>query len=407
MNKFRELYLLFQHVFSASRRYKAKLLYKEWLIGLQSILRSSDSLHDSSLNLLPDAEVDTWYTHETREIDASFYKRGAVVFVEDRILDDGQVHAEHEYTVHRMYGSSSFSNESTHRSIFDRTGERIERLSCVRSGTAPRVPSQRRLPITRTVAGVTANLYGSISSAEGNYCHWFVDAMSRLFLIERFHALDTIDQVLVPPLKHDFQWDTLAYYGFDRSKIVELQPLECLEFENLLATSWPRGRGSFICPGWVIDRYNETLLVRAKGVQSVAGKRIYITRRDAPNRMLLNENEVCSFLKRHGFDIVELTPLDVWQKIAVFRDADIIVSQTGAGLTNLMFCHSNVKVLELVDKRFVYPLYASLAVYGGGSHHAHFFSNESALGRAYAMASKSSINIEELEKSLAAVLSSN
>jgi len=119
--------------------------------------------------------------------------------------------------------------------------------------------------------------------------------------------------------------------------------------------------------------------------------------------MFTNEHEVCDFLENRGFDIVELTPLNLWEKIAVFRDADLIVSQTGAGLTNLMFCHSNVKVLELVDERFVYPMYASLAQYAGGTHHAHFFTNESALGRANAMVVKSSLNIGELEKSLAKI----
>ena len=239
--------------------------------------------------------------------------------------------------------------------------------------------------------------------AEGNYLHWFIDAMSRLFLIERFHSLDEIDHVLVPPLKYDFHWDSLAALGFDRSQIIELRPLECVQFECLLATSWPRGRGSSIGPGWAIDRYHQTLVEKAKETPSIVGKRVYVSRRDAPSRMFSNEDKVCDFLESRGFDIVELTPLNLWQKIAVFRDADLIVSQTGAGLTNLMFCHSNVKVLELVDERFVYPLYASLAVYRGGTHHAHFFANGSASGRTNAMMAKSMLNIAELEKSLAQV----
>jgi len=117
--------------------------------------------------------------------------------------------------------------------------------------------------------------------------------------------------------------------------------------------------------------------------------------------MFLNEDEVCRFLESRGYEIVELTPLNLWKKIAVFRDADYIVSQTGAGLTNLMFCHPNVKVLELVDERFVSPVYASLAVYGGGTHYAHYFSNESSSGRSNPVVAKSFLNIGELAKALA------
>ncbi len=81
--------------------------------------------------------------------------------------------------------------------------------------------------------------------------------------------------------------------------------------------------------------------------------------------MFSNEDQVCSILEIRGFNIAELTPQNLWQKIAFFKDANLIISQTGAGLTNLMFCYSNVKVLELVDEKFVYPLYASLSVVGG------------------------------------------
>ena len=143
---------------------------------------------------------------------------------------------------------------------------------------------------------------------------------------------------------------------------------------------------------------------KAENVQSPVGKRVYISRRDAPSRMFVNEDEVCRFMESCGFDVLELTPLNVWQKIAVFRDADLIVSQTGAGLANLIFCHSDVDVLELVDTRFVYPPYASLAVYRGGTHHVHYFSNESALGRANAIVAKSSMDIRELENTLKEIL---
>ena len=399
MRKLKETRLLLRHVFSTNRRNKAKILVKEWLMGLPLPFKKSNKF---GLDLPPDPAADTWSSQESRAIEAGYFKRGTAALIEDRLLDDGHVHTEHEYTVQQLNGGSTYTNESTHRSVFTRTGERVELLSSAKRLSAGRTsaPSRRRLSVAKTLSGVTANLYGTSASAEGNYFHWFIDTMPRLFLVERFHDLDKIDQILVPPLKYDFHWDSLAAFGFDRSRIVELQPLECVQFDSLLATSSPRGKGSAICPGWIIDRYNEVLLKKAREVKSVAGKRVYISRRDAPSRMFTNENEVCHFLEDRGFDIVELTPLNLWEKIAVFRDADLIVSQTGAGLTNLMFCHPNVKVLELVDEKFVYPLYASLTVYGGGTHHAHFFSNDSALGRANAMVVKSSLNISELEKSL-------
>jgi len=397
MKKFNEIRSVLQHVFSANRRKKVSLLVREWVMGLPQLVKgegTSDRIYSA------DPAPNTWTHRESRAIDPAYLKRETVAVVEDHLLDDGLIHVEHEYSVHKLHGGYAYTNELTHRSIFSQSGERVELLSCTGSGARARAPSKLRIPNSKTVPGVTANLYGTIASAEGNYLHWFADAMSRLFLIERFHSLDSIDQILVPPLKYDFHWDTVAAFGFDRSQVIEHRPLECLQFECLLASSWPRGRGSAIFPGWAIDRYQQTLLDTAKDITSVAGKKVYVSRRDAPTRMFSNELEVCDFLESRGFDIVELTPLNLANKIAVFRDADVIVSQTGAGLTNLMFSKPDVRVLELVDEKFVYPLYASLAVAGGGTHQAHFFSNDTALGRTNAMVAKSSMDINELGKAV-------
>jgi len=397
MKNFKELNSLWQYIFSANRRKKIKILAREWLRSLPGLKNKPGKFAQRSLD---DPSSDNWTTHETRAINVEYFERRTVPLVQDYIADDGLIHCNHEYIVKKLHGASSYTNELTHRSVFTRSGNRVEQLSCLGPGRRAYAPEKRRVPISRSVSGVTANLYGVIATAEGNYLHWFVDAMSRLFMIERYHSLDQIDFVLVPPLKYDFHWDTLEALGFDRSKVIELHPLECIEFECLLASNWPRGRGTDLAPGWVIDRYRETFLKRAESVKSVAGKKVYVSRRDAPTRMFLNEEEVCEVLQGHGFDIVELTPLNVWEKIAVFRDADYIISQTGAGLTNLMFCGANVNVLELVDERFVYPLYASLGTYKGGNHHAHFFSNDSVMGRTNAVVAKSSLDIKEFEQAL-------
>jgi len=390
-----EIKALAKHLFSANRREKVQILAKE---GLLALLPRNDAGTLDLSRLPPDPAVHTWKSEQSRAIDADFYRRATVRQVEDHLVDDSVIVAAHDHELHQLYGATSYTNESTHRTIFDRTGQRIDSLSYRRPNT--RGTARRRLGVARTVSGVTANLYGTKACAEGNYAHWLVDAVARLFMIEQTHRLEDVDYVLVPPLKYDFQWDSLAALGFGRDRVVQLKPLECLQFECLLASSSPRGKGSAICPDWVVDRYHETLFSGAAAVPSLAGKRVYISRRDAPNRKFLNEDEVCEVLSNRGFDIVELSPLDLWSKIAVFRDADCIISQTGAGLTNLMFCQSGAKVVELVDTGFVYPMYASLAAYRGAIHHAHYFSNDSALGRVNTVVAKSSLNVEALTRFL-------
>ena len=395
MENYMEIRILVKRLFSMNRLKKMGILAKERVLGLSFFVAPN-------FNYRKDAPSDplpvTWSDENSRAIAANYFKMDDVEKVEDYVGEDGLIHATYEYVIQELFESSSYTNESTHRSIFDREGNWIEPLSYQRAGA--KAPKKARIPITHSLKGTTVNLYGNVASAEGNYLHWFVDSLARLFLVEQFHSLDEIDHILVPPLKYDFHWDSLAYLGFDKSKVVELKPLEHVRCERMLATSSPRGKGSAICPGWIIDSYRKLYLDKAAEKKSVAGKRVYISRRDAPKRMFTNEHDVCSFMEKQGFDIVELTPLDLLNKIAVFHEADVIVSQSGAGLTNLMFCKPDTEVLELVDKNFVYPLWSSIVAYTGVKHHAHFFSDDAEKMRSNAMTVKTHLDIDKLTSTM-------
>lgn len=380
--------------FSAKVRRKASLMVREkWLTTRLPGSASNSPVAD----LPPDDPVERFSCHQISAMDPDFFERSATVAIEDQ-LKDGAVHATHDYEVHRLYGAKSYTNETTHRSIFDRDGHLIPSLSHTRPGSKA-VDTCRMRP-RQTIKGITANLYGTRNCAEANYVHWLVDALARLFIIERYHDLDSVDQVLVPPLKYDFQHQSLSALGFGKDRIVELHPLDCLEFECLLASSSPRGKGSSICPDWIIERFNTEFSEEVMRARPDAGERVYVSRRDAPSRMFENEQDVCDLMARRGFSVVELTPLDLWEKIAVFKNASHIVSQTGAGLGNLMFCSPGAHVLELVDERFVYPMYASMAIHRGAEHTPHYFVDDSAMARIYAVAAKSTLDISALEAHL-------
>ena len=397
MNKIDIYIKLLRHSFSKNRRNKAKIILKEWILT-RPFLRKSNGKFDKDFS--SESNVDSWSFKESRKIDIDYVKQSHVGMVEDSIEGDGFAHTNINYQIQKLYDASSYTNGSTHRSVFARSGERMTLYSASRLWPGMSVPSKQWLPVNRTVKGVTANLFGNVASGDGNYFHWLVDSLSRIFIIERFYPLDSIDCVLVPPLKYDFHWDSLIALGFEKSQIIEMSPLDCMKFECLVVSSPPRGRNSAIAPGWMIDRFNETIGVKAEQVKSTAGKQVFISRRDAPKRMFENEKEICEFFRNRGFDVVELASLTLYEKIAVFRDAEVIVSQTGAGLTNLMFCQPNVKVLEIVDRNFVHPILASMVNYKRGTHQVHYFNSKSAGGHGGAAIARSTLDIPALAKAL-------
>jgi hypothetical protein len=76
---------------------------------------------------------------------------------------------------------------------------------------------------------------------------------------------------------------------------------------------------------------------------------IYVTRRNAPNRRLLNENELLDGLRAYlpSLELVELESLPFLDQINLFRESRIIIAPHGGGLTNLLFCREGTKIVEI------------------------------------------------------------
>ena len=80
-------------------------------------------------------------------------------------------------------------------------------------------------------------------------------------------------------------------------------------------------------------------------------KNFYIDRSIANNkdlepRRISNEEEVKNYLLKNNFILVKLHEIGFNEQVDLFHNADCIVGLNGAGFGNLVFCESNVKVIE-------------------------------------------------------------
>ena len=76
-------------------------------------------------------------------------------------------------------------------------------------------------------------------------------------------------------------------------------------------------------------------------------KRIYVSRKLAVRRHLSNEDELLPLLKKHKFRKIYLEKLSVSEQVQLFRSASHVIAVHGAGLTNIVFAPSEVKILEI------------------------------------------------------------
>lgn len=101
---------------------------------------------------------------------------------------------------------------------------------------------------------------------------------------------------------------------------------------------------------WLRDRIIEGAddLSLAEGSLDVKlPKKIFINRKDSTkNRGIKNGCEVEALLIEQGFISLSVSDYSVEQQIALFRNADVVVSEHGAALANVIFC-ADCHVLEI------------------------------------------------------------
>jgi len=89
--------------------------------------------------------------------------------------------------------------------------------------------------------------------------------------------------------------------------------------------------------------------------------KIYISRRKAKGRRLLNEEKLYPILEAIGFRVISLEDLTWHEQINLFHNAQEIISPHGAGLANIVFCSNSPKVIELFHSSYVHWCFWKLA----------------------------------------------
>ena len=173
------------------------------------------------------------------------------------------------------------------------------------------------------------------------YFHWLTDALTRLYVVR-----DRLDQVtLLLPWefeRFDFVKSSLAVFGVNNVEFIRRN--EVVECRSLLMPTHTAPSGHF--RDEVIQGVRTMLLASLAGSDD-GGERIYISRRVASRRRIVNEDEITRVLKKSGFEIVRAEELSFEEQVKLFSRARYLVSNHGAGLTNMLFMRDGGSVLEL------------------------------------------------------------
>jgi capsular polysaccharide biosynthesis protein len=221
---------------------------------------------------------------------------------------------------------------------------------------------QRRLRRPERLAGTAALLAASNGD---NYYHWMFDSLPRLKLLEQAgYGVGAIDHFLLKEPPQRFQLQGLEQLGIPPHKLRPLSKRRLLQAERLLVPSMPGPLGE--PTPWICRVLREQFLPR-EPVQ--AQRKIYVSRRHAQGRKIVNEDELLPMLAEHGYDVVFAERLSFREQVDLFASATRVIAPHGAGMSNIVFAPRGAKVLELCSPLHNNACFSTLAASCGQEHH--------------------------------------
>jgi capsular polysaccharide biosynthesis protein len=207
--------------------------------------------------------------------------------------------------------------------------------------------------------------YGFLAHPWANaYYHWIIEILPKLDSLRVIPEISTIP-LIVPRKLAAFQDESLRMAGISPERIVRLDSkdwaVENLYFPGTLS---PSGSPSPHAVAWL----RRTFIDVKMSSTFPPSRLIYVTRRDALQRRVLNESEVVEFLRRKGFEVICPGDYSFAQQINIFSEAKVVVAPHGAGLTNMVFAPSGTTLIEFFGENYINGCYWAIANICGHRH---------------------------------------
>jgi capsular polysaccharide biosynthesis protein len=188
-----------------------------------------------------------------------------------------------------------------------------------------------------------------------NYYHWTLEALPRLYSV-REYAKDLT--LLIHEKTRPFIEDYLAYFPF--KDIVRVKDDEVILARKLwLPTHTARGLSHH---ERLVREMAAYLKARVPYDPAEHGpEKVFISRQSAAYRQAVNEPEVYSLFREHGFERIRLEDLKLTEQINLFRNVKMLSGIHGAGFSNLIYADGAEHLIDIIHERHAQNAFYTLA----------------------------------------------
>jgi capsular polysaccharide biosynthesis protein len=223
--------------------------------------------------------------------------------------------------------------------------------------------SQFRLPKPRPLRGRTA--IAVTPEAAGNYYHWLIDLLPRVCLIRSSRGFESFEDLLINGSHAHYEEASLRALGVRPEKVLYVDARDRFHIEE--ATIPSMDHFSKVIAPWKIERLR-ALRDSLPRAQAAHPSRLYVSRKRAAVRRVINELEFEKILHDARFTAVELELCSWRDQVAMFSGAEVVLAPHGAALANTVFCQPGALLAEINTRPGFRDYYLNLAVSSGVRH---------------------------------------
>ena len=218
------------------------------------------------------------------------------------------------------------------------------------------------LPPIQRVAGRVAII---TSLLPDNYYHWMFDILPRFEVLQRSGIV--ADYYLINA-KSQFQKESLQVLKIPSHRILDPISSTHIEADELIVPSLigPVFGGT---PHPLACKFLRSTFLQDNR-KPTAHRSLYITRADATNRRVINEDEITEELVKYGVEVVSLSTVPFRRQVDMFSEAKVVIGPHGAGLTNAVFCQPGTALIEFMPEGYEVRCFERLARFVGMEYHS-------------------------------------
>lgn len=200
------------------------------------------------------------------------------------------------------------------------------------------------------------NYLVAYDSWSNGYFHWMCDVLQKMYAARNILPYST----LILPCNFTLPFIRASLESFPVGRIFTLPEKTYLSAREINVIQPVAPSGNYHLPS--LAGVVSLLKKRHLRQSPLPADRIFVSRRRAGRRKIVNEEEVIQLCIRHGFQPVCFEDFPFEDQISLAHGAKYLIGLHGAGLTNMMFMQPGSRVMELkAEHDHVNHCYFSLA----------------------------------------------